>query len=35
MSVTHTIINKNPLDIAKLNNVVSTIDGAKFENRGK
>lgn len=35
MSVIHKIISKNPLDISRLNNFVSTINGAIFQNRGE
>lgn len=34
MSVIHNIINKKPLDILILDKLVSTIEGAKFEDRG-
>lgn len=35
MSVIHRIINKYPLDISRLNKFVSTINGAKYEDRGE
>jgi hypothetical protein len=35
MSVIHNIINKRPLDIARLNKFVSTIDDATYEERGE
>lgn len=35
MSITHNIINKRPLDFSKLNNFVSTIDGAKIREQGQ
>ena len=34
MSVIHNIINKKPLDIIRLDKLVSTIEGAKYEDRG-
>ena len=35
MSVIHNIINKRPLDISRLDKIVSTIDNARYEDRGK
>jgi hypothetical protein len=35
MSIIHNIIYKKPLDVAKLDKYVSTINGATYENRGE
>lgn len=35
MSVIHNIINERPLDVSRLDKIISTIDGAIYEDRGQ